>query len=113
MKAPPSLTGDWRGEARDIAPANLPDGLFQEDKGGERFRDLGWKRRKGIRHTDVAKASSAITSIISFELPGGSYALAYVEGTNVRGETDVAEQDLSAGSGGFGVGGFGVSGFGT
>lgn len=102
---------EFEGLAHDVHPVRMPPNKFQVDVGGDRFEQGTWKRRRGQRHTDVPQVSSAIKTIIGFELPGGDFGVLLVEGSNAHGFTNVAEQgdDVSEGFGRqpFGCGGFG------
>ncbi len=110
---PQEGVNDFRGIAKDIAKTKLPQGFFQEDQGGSRFKRGSWKRRKGMRRTDVPAHSQAITSLLGFEMPGTDFALVLVTGTEIHGYTNVAQQgDASSSSGSFGDGSFGELGFG-
>jgi hypothetical protein len=93
---------DFKGEARDIPPQILPDGVYQEDSGGDRFLRGAWRRRRGMLHTDVAKTTNPIVSILGFELPGEDFALAYAEGENLHGNLNVIEQTYGGGGSGWG-----------
>lgn len=70
----------------------LGQGLFQADVGGDRFKRGSWRRRRGSRHTDVAKKDNAITAILGFEFAGAGFAVVLVEGVKAHGHTDAAEQ---------------------
>lgn len=83
---------DYQGVSTKTPPAKLPPYVFQEDKGSDRFSRKAWKRRRGMRHTDIAKKTSAVVSILGFELPGGVYATLLVEGTNVHGFDGVGQE---------------------
>ena len=91
------------GVAYDVEKAKIPPGYFQLDEGGDRFKRGTWKRRRGMRHTDIAKVSSAVEAIIGFEMPGTDFALMFVEGANVRGETNVDTQTDTVTQEGFGA----------
>jgi hypothetical protein len=88
----PEVNTEFLGVATDFAPSRLPLGLFQQDQGGDRFKIGSWKRRRGMRRSDVATRSSAIVTLIGFEVSGGDFALLEVEGVNVQGATNVAQQ---------------------
>jgi len=103
----------FEGQANDAHRARLAPGQWQEDKGGDRFERGTWKRRRGYLHTDVAGVSNAITSIVGFEIPGGSFGVAFVASTSIYGATGVAQQTYSNADAGFGEGGFGEGGFGA
>lgn len=93
----------FNGVVRDVDKAKLPPGAFQIDEGGDRYNRGSWRRRRGLAHTDIAKVSSPITFVLGFEMPGVDFALMFVEGTNVRGETNVAQQTYTtADLGGYG-----------
>ncbi len=104
----------FNGVKLDAARAKLPAGFFQADEGGDRHDQGMWKRRRGMRRTSIAKQTSAVTSIIGFELAGTGFGVVLAEGTNLHGFTGVTQLvDSTPNSGGFGVGGFGVGGFGA
>jgi hypothetical protein len=106
---------DFRGCVTNAAPAKLPPGAFQTDQGGERFRVGVWRRRRGMLHTSLAQHDEAVTTLLGFELPGGTFALMVGEGANAHGFTDVTEQDWTAAAasgGGFGEAEFGEGEFG-
>ena len=86
------LTAEFLGVSKDFAATKLPPGLFQEDQGGDRYKIGSWRRRRGMRHTDQAKLSAAVVTLIGFEMPGNDFALVAVEGANVHGFTNVAQQ---------------------
>jgi len=67
------------GIATDIHRAKLPDGLFQVDQNGDRHDRGTWKVRKGYKHSDLPKASSAVLTLQGVELPGGDFGLVAVE----------------------------------
>lgn len=104
---------DFAGVAKDSAATALPPNLFQTDHGSSRFFRGTWSRRKGMLHSSLGKADNAVTSLLGFELPGGDYALAWVEGTNVHGDLNVDVQDNTAAPSGFGEDSFGEEGFGS
>jgi len=80
------------GIALDIHRSSLPDGKFQTDTGGDPFKRGSWKRRRGMRHTDIAKASGGVATLIGFQMPGNEFALLVVDGANANGFVGVAEQ---------------------
>lgn len=86
------LTAEFSGVRKDFAPSKLPPGAFQEDQGGDRYQSGSWRRRRGMRHTDQAKLTAAVVTLIGFEMPGGDFALVAAEGVNVHGFTNVAQQ---------------------
>jgi hypothetical protein len=109
--------GDFRGVAKNYHTSRLPDGLFIEDVGGDRFDQGVWKVRKGRRHTTIPQQTSPIEMIIGFALPGGDYPVAVGADETVSGFSSVSEQTTDADTaapdaGGFGVGGFGEGDFG-
>jgi hypothetical protein len=83
---------DFLGVNKNIPPQRLPDGMFQEDVGGDRFQMGSWRRRRGMRHTDKIGLSSPIASMIGFEMPGGDFALVVVNGSTVYGFVNVSQQ---------------------
>lgn len=86
------LTAEFSGIRKDFAPSKLPPGAFQEDQGGDRYQSGSWRRRRGMRHTDHRQRSSAIFSMLGFEMPGGDFALVVVDGGTVNGFVNVAQQ---------------------
>ena len=92
MRPGSSAITDFQGVAKDIHPARLPGELFQEDVGGTRFKRGTWRRRKGMRHTSVAKQGNRVDSILGFELPGEGFALIVSGEGQVDGFTNVTEQ---------------------
>lgn len=114
MREPNDGSSEFGGVAKDVVPTALPPGLYQEDHGGDRFLRGSWRRRRGMLRSSLAQADDAVVAILGFELPGGDYALLWVEGTNVHGDLNVTDQDLevSDAEGGFGETEFGEGGFG-
>lgn len=104
MNEPRDNSLGFKGSAANIAPQLLPDGLYQIDAGGDRFRPGSWRRRRGMLHTNLTQHTSAVTTILGFELPGEDFALALVEGTNLHGFNNVGEQDYGIGVTGEGFG---------
>jgi hypothetical protein len=93
----------FQGVMTDVDKSKLPPGYFQVDEGGDRYNRGSWRRRRGMVHTDIAKVAAPVTFILGFEMPGTDFALMFVEGTNVRGETNTAQQTYtSPGAGGYG-----------
>lgn len=86
------VDSDFLGASKNIPPQRLPQGLFQEDSGGDRFHIGSWRRRRGFRHTDTIGLSTPIASMIGFEMPGGDFALVVVNGSTVYGFVNVAQQ---------------------
>jgi hypothetical protein len=97
---------EFGGEARDVSPQVLPPNLFQVDHGGDRYFRGSWRRRRGMLHTDMAKFTGAVTSILGFEMAGEDFAVLIVEGSNVQGVLNVVDQDYTIPSG-FGETNFG------
>jgi len=92
MKSRIERIDDFGGITKDIAPAKLPNQLFQEDVGGDRTRRGSWKRRRGFAHTTIPKTGSAVTCLAGFSIPGISKGYMVCEGTNVHGYVDVEQQ---------------------
>jgi hypothetical protein len=92
LKQGGSRITEFNGIALDIHKSSLPDGKFQVDQGGDPFRKGSWKRRRGMRHTDIAKASSGVDTLLGFAMPGGQFALMVVNGANCNGFVGTAEQ---------------------
>lgn len=109
----PETVDSFRGVAQDVPPPKLPDGLFQVDEGSDRFRRGSWRRRRGMRHSSLSKFSSAVTSILGFDLAGPDYGFLVVEGNNVHGFTNVTQQADVTDQDGYGVGGYGDGGYGA
>lgn len=97
---------EFNGVAQDVGAAALPANLFQEDQGGDRYFRGSWRRRKGMLRTDLDTYSSPVTSLIGFEMAGEDFAIIVVEGTNVHGNLNTAEQDFTIPDG-WGETGFG------
>lgn len=101
------VDSDFKGTKLDASRVKLPPGYFQIDSGGDRFEQGTWKRRRGMRRTDIEQQSSPVTSIIGFELAGEGFGLMLAEGANLQGFTNVAQLvDL-------GVDGYGAEGYGS
>lgn len=83
---------EFNGVARDTAPHKVPEGLFQEDQGGDRYFRGVWRRRRGMLHSNQAALSGVPLTILAFETPGEDFALIVVSGANVHGFTNVTEQ---------------------
>jgi hypothetical protein len=82
----------FEGTELNAAKTKLPPGKFQVDAGGDHYAQGTWKPRRGNSHVSLAKFTDAVTSLLGFEMLGLSYALAYVEGTTIRGDVDVTVQ---------------------
>lgn len=104
---------DFKGLGLDVHRSRLPDDKFQIDEGGDHFGEGRWKVRRGRQHTDFAKVTGAVVSILGFELPGGDTALIFTAGSSAYGETNVEIQGTGDDEEGFGEGGFGEGGFGA
>jgi hypothetical protein len=100
------IVSEFNGVAQDVAPAVMPPNLFQEDQGGDRYFRGSWRRRRGMIHTGLAKFDDPVTSLIGFEMAGDDFAIVVVEGTNVHGFLNTAEQDYTIPTG-WGETGFG------
>lgn len=92
MRSDIESVNDFRGIAKNVAPAKMPPQLFQEDVGGDRTRQGSWKRRRGIAHTTINKKAAAITCLSGFSIPGISKGYLVCEGTNIHGYVDVEQQ---------------------
>ena len=92
MKSRIERIDDFKGITKDIAPAKLPNQLFQEDKGGDRTHRGSWKRRRGLAHTTIGKVNAVVTCISGFSIPGISKGYMVCEGTNIHGFVDVEQQ---------------------
>ena len=92
MKSRVEIIDDFKGITKDIAPAKLPNPLFQEDKGGDRTHRGSWKRRRGLAHTTIPKVAAAVTCLSGFSIPGISKGYMVCEGTNIHGFVDVEQQ---------------------
>ena len=79
------------GEVHDVPRQALEADEFQEDKGGQRYDTLRWKRRKGMRHTDTLVFSSAISTVFGFDLPGTDFAQIIIDGANIYGIRNITE----------------------
>ena len=92
----------------------MPAGFAQEDMGSDRYKQGAWRRRRGLKHSNVAKQTSAITALIGMDLPGSDFALLLIEGTNAQGFSGVAVQanTVTTITDGYGVLGFGAGGYG-
>jgi hypothetical protein len=87
---------DFQGVRKDVHRAKLPDGFFQEDKGGSHFDQGSWKVRRGQRHTSIAVAGGPVEAIAGFSINGGSFALIFAENTGgatgLVGELNYSQQ---------------------
>ena len=83
---------EFKGRAGDVTPAAMPEGLFQIDQNGNRFLRGAWRRRRGMRHSSLAAQSDTLLTLAGMETPSGTFALALVEGVNVRGFSGVTIQ---------------------
>lgn len=83
---------EFRGVALDVHRTSLPGGWFQQDVGGDRYKNGSWRRRRGMRHTNVDKKAAALTTLIGFEVAGSGFATLMVAGVQAHGHPDVAEQ---------------------
>lgn len=93
------VIAQFQGLDTESPKVRLPDGKFSADVGGERFTVGRWRRRRGMRHTDIASKGSAITTILGFEITGSDFAVLLTESTNAWGFTNVSQQDWTAGGG--------------
>jgi len=80
------------GVALQVPRAALAPTLFQADVGGDHLKRGSWKRRRGMRHTDVGKKTAAIVSVHGFEFAGLGFGVLLVAGTEAHGHVDVEEQ---------------------
>lgn len=105
----------FRGVRKDASRTSLPAGFFQEDEGSDRYKRGTWRRRRGMRHSSLAKQTNAVTALIGMDLPGSDFSLLLVEGTNAQGFSNVAIQTDSVvtASSGYGVGLYGSAGYGA
>jgi len=83
---------EFNGVKLDVHRSSLSDGKFQADNGGDPKKKGSWSRRRGMRHTDIAKATNGIDTLLGFATADGVFALLVVDGANVNGFTGVAEQ---------------------
>lgn len=83
---------EFNGIALDVHRSSLPDGKFQTDSNGDPFKSGSWQRRRGMRHTDIAKATNGVATLLGFQMPGNEFALLVVDGANANGFTGTAEQ---------------------
>jgi hypothetical protein len=112
VRTPPTVDSDFKGVKLDASRVKLPPGYFQIDSGGDRFEQGTWKRRRGMRRTDIAQQAAPVTSIIGFELAGEGFGLMLAQGANLEGFVDVVQlEDL--GVEGYGAGGYGVDEYGS
>lgn len=83
---------DYQGQNTTTPGPKLQPSVFQEDKGSDRFHRKAWRRRRGMRHTDVAKQTSTIVGLLGFQLSSGEYATVLVSGAEVHGFAGVGEE---------------------
>lgn len=83
---------EFNGVAKDTAPHKIPDGLYQEDQGGDRYFRGVWRKRRGMLHSSLSATGAVVHTILAFETPGEDFALLIAGGANVLGFTNVTEQ---------------------
>ena len=97
----PGQVAPFSGVAQDYAPAAVPEGLFQQDQGGDRYQKGTWRRRRGMRRTDIDTLSDAISTILGFATPEG-FHLIIVGGDTIVGTTGTGTQGTASGAVGYG-----------
>ncbi len=86
---------DFQGFATDIQRAKLPPAKFQLDQGGDHFQRGSWRVRRGRRHTDATQAGDQIDTVVSFAIPGGSFATLVLEGGSTPAAFGFVDTDES------------------